>query len=178
MYTMMAVVALTTGLATNNLSKSPTWLNDYSSAQQRVTDVGKPMAVFVGSGQDGWGKLVRDGGFDAAVNKLLADKYVCLYVDTDTASGRALAGKFEVASRGLIISDRKGTTQAYSLSGTMTRVELVQALERYGDAGKEVQATETVVREAPAVVRPATYVQPAYVPQYYYPGPVYRTGGS
>src|SRR5262245_66273339 len=69
MYTMMAVVALTTGLATNNLSKSPTWLNDYSSAQQRVTDVGKPMAVFVGSGQDGWGKLVRDGGFDAAVNK-------------------------------------------------------------------------------------------------------------
>src|SRR5687767_10722271 len=83
MYTLMAVVALTTGVSTASLSHNPAWLNDYGTAQRRVTVVHKPMAVFVGSGQDGWRKVVRDGALDPALNRLLAEKFVCLYVDTD-----------------------------------------------------------------------------------------------
>jgi hypothetical protein len=176
----MAVVALTTSLSTANLSPTPTWLNDYGTAQQRVLAVQKPMAVFVGSGQDGWGKVLKDGIVDPAVKRLLADKYVCLYVDTDTTSGRALANSFEVASRGLIISDRKGTSQAYSLSGTLTKAELAQTLDKYADAGQGVRSTETLVREAPAVVRPVTVSYPAYptyAPQYRVV-PNYYTSGS
>jgi hypothetical protein len=138
----------------------------------------------VGSGQDGWRKVVRDGGLDPALNRLLAEKFVCLYVDTDTAVGRSLAGAFELAGRGLVISDRTGTSQAYSLSGDLTRAELVRALEKYAGAERDVRSTETVVREAPAVARPVTVTYPAppaYVPQYtpqYRVVPGYTTGGT
>lgn len=166
MYTYMAVVALATSVSSANLSSNPTWYNDYGQAHQRLAAVKKPMAVFVGSGQDGWKNVIRDGGLDPAVKKLLAEKYVCVYIDTDTAVGKSLAAKFEVANRGLIISDRSGGAQAYSLSGTLTKAELEQTLTKYADEGKEVRNTETIVREAPAG-------RPVYVPQYYVPA--YRT---
>ena len=185
MYTLMAVVALSTGVATANLS-SPAWLNDYGTAQARVAVVGKPMAVFLGSGPEGWMKVVRDGGVDSAVTKLLAEKYVCVYLDTTTPYGRSLAGSFQVAGRGLVISDKAGTTQAFSLSGDLTRAELARTLARYAEPDVRVQATETVVREAPATVtaRPVTFQTPVYSPQYatqYVPQyrviPGYTTGG-
>jgi hypothetical protein len=184
MYTLMAVVALTTSVSTTTLSQTPTWHNDYAAARSRAAAVGKPMAVFVGNGQAGWGSVVRDGSLDPAVNRLLAEKFVCLYVDTATAAGRSLAGAFEVAGHGLIISDRKGTSQAYSLSGDLTRAELVRALEKYAEAGPEAQATETIVREAPASVRLVSVAYPAppvsapqYVPQYRVI-PAYTSGGT
>jgi hypothetical protein len=188
MYTFMAVVALTTSISTANLSPTPTWLTDYGTAQQRVTAVGKPLAVFVGSGQEGWGKVLKDGALDPALNRLLVDKFVCLYVDTATTTGRALASSFEVATRGLIISDSKGTAQAYSLSGALTKAELAQTLEKYADSGRTLQGTETVVREAPAttvrsvsypttVSYPTSVSYPTYAPQYRVV-PSYYTSGS
>jgi hypothetical protein len=146
MYALMAMVALSTGIS--NISQTPSWLNDYGTARQRVGVVNKPMAVFVGRGQDGWEKVIQEG-LDASTNKLLAQKYVCVYLDRDTAAGKALADQFQVASRGLIISDRTGAAQAYSLSGSLTRSELVQTLEKYSDT--DVKITETIVREAPEV---------------------------
>src|SRR5262245_13129213 len=103
----MAVIALTTSISTANLSQNPTWLNDYGAARERVSVVHKPMAVFVGSGQEGWGKVLKDGALDPALKRLLADKYVCLYVDTETATGRAIATSFEVGICGVFI--RVGT---------------------------------------------------------------------
>ncbi|HKB02956.1 MAG TPA: hypothetical protein VKD90_12095 [Gemmataceae bacterium] len=185
MHTFMAVIALTTGLTTSNIQSNPAWLTDYGAARERVTAVGKPMAVFVASGQDGWTKVVRDGALSPDARKLLIEKYVCLYVNTETTAGRSLAGAFQVA-RGLVISDRAGTSQAYSLSGDLTGTELVQALERYAD--RDIRTTETIVREAPATVRPAVSYQvqptyyapqyaPQYVPQYRYPA-TYTTGST
>jgi hypothetical protein len=92
MYTLMAVIALTTSYSTANLSSNPAWLTDYGAARERVTAVGKPMAVFVASGQEGWTKVVRDGGLSPEARKLLTEKFVCLYVNTDTTAGRTLAG--------------------------------------------------------------------------------------
>jgi hypothetical protein len=186
MHTLMAVIALTTGLSTANVQSNPAWLTDYGTARAHVTAVGKPMAVFVGSGQDGWSKVVRDGSLSPAARKLLTEKYVCLYVNTETTSGRNLAGAFQVASRGLVISDRAGTAQAYSLSGDLTGTELVQTLEKYSD--REIRSTETVIREAPVTVRPTVSYQvqptyyapqyvPQYVPQYRYPA-TYTTGST
>ncbi|MBO0700072.1 MAG: hypothetical protein J2P46_16860 [Zavarzinella sp.] len=184
MYTLMTVVALATSVSTATLSQNPTWFNDYATARDRVAAVHKPMAVFLGSGQDGWGKVVRDGTLDSGLNKLLAEKFVCLYVDTTTTAGRSLAGAFQVAGRGLVISDRTGTAQAYSLSGDLTKSELVRALEKYADA-PEARSTETVVREAPTAVRPVSPVTypapPAYAPQYvpqYRVAPTYMSGST
>ena len=128
MYTAMALVALTMG----NLTNSPTWLDDYRTAQVQVTVAGKPMAVFVGSGKTGPGAVIRDG-FDPAVTKLLAEKFVCLYVDASTPTGKTLASAFQVGDRGVVLSDRTGLTQAYSASGTISRAELSRALLAYGD---------------------------------------------
>jgi len=192
MYTLMAVIALTTSYSTANLSSNPAWLTDYGAARERVTAVGKPMAVFVASGQEGWTKVVRDGGLSPEARKLLTEKFVCLYVNTDTTAGRTLAGALVLANKGLVISDRTGTSQAYSLSGDLTGTELVQTLEKYAD--RDVSSTETVVREAPATVRPAVTYQvqpvyyapqqyapqqyaPQYVPQYRYPA-TYTTGST
>jgi hypothetical protein len=177
MYTMMAVVALATSVSSSSLSSNPAWLTDYGTAQKRVAAVGKPMAVFLGSGADGWRSVVRDGGLTPAVGKLLADKFVCLYVDTGTAAGSTLAGSFQVASRGLVISDKAGTTQAYSLSGDLSGSELVRTLEKYADTAAAAEATETVVRDAPAVVRPVVYEASAVRPAAYsYPAqPVYAS---
>jgi hypothetical protein len=187
MHTLLAVIALTSGLTTGNISSNPSWLTDYAAARQQVAAIGKPMAVFVAGGQEGWTKVVRGGDLSPEARKLLTEKYVCLYVNTETATGQTLAGAFQV-SRGLVISDRAGTSQAYSLSGDLTGTELVQTLEKYSD--REVRATETVVREAPATVRPAVSYQvqpvyyvpqqqyaPAYVPQYRYPA-TYTTGST
>jgi len=184
-FTMMAAATLAAGLSPSTLSPEPTWLNDYATAQTRVAAVRKPMAVFVGSGKDGWGKVVRDGALDPELKKTLAQKFVCVYVDTDTTAGRSLAGAFEVASKGLIISDRVGTSQAFSLSGDLTKDELSRTLAKYGEPDREVRSTESVVREAPVVTRPVVQpvVQyaPVYVPQYapqYRPVPGYYSSGS
>jgi hypothetical protein len=128
MYTAMALVALTMG----NLTTSPKWLDDYRAAQAQVTVAGKPMAVFVGTGKDGHVAAIRDG-FDPAVSRLLAEKFVCLYVDRSTPAGQKLAGAFQVGDRGIVLSDRTGLTQAYSVSGTISRAELSRALIAYGD---------------------------------------------
>lgn len=164
-FTMMAAATLAAGISPSALSPEPAWLSDYSAAQTRVAAVGKPMAVFVGSGKDGWGKVIRDGALSPELKRLLANKFVCVYVDTDTAAGRSLAGAFEVASKGLIISDRAGAAQAYSLSGDLTKDELSRTLAKYADSDRDVRATDTVVREAPVVARPVVFQQPVVVQQ-------------
>jgi len=167
---MMVAATLAAGMAPANLSTEPAWLNDYATAQNRVHAMKKPMAVFVGNGKDGWAKVVKNGSIEPEINKLLANKLVCVYIDTDTTAGRSLATAFEVTSKGLIISDKAGTTQAYSLSGDLTRDELSQTLVKYAALDKEIQATESVVRDAPAVARPAVYYQPQYRQGYYTSG--------
>src|SRR5918993_698692 len=137
MYTAMALVALSMG----NLTASPKWLDDYRAAQAQVTVAGKPMAVFVGTGKDGYAAAIRDG-FDPAVSKLLAEKFVCLYVDSSTPAGQKLATAFQVGDRGIVLSDRTGLTQAYSASGTISRTELRQALVAYADV-EVAQKTDT-----------------------------------
>jgi hypothetical protein len=144
MYTAMAMVALTLG----NLTTNPTWLDDYSAAQAKVTVAGKPMAVFVGSGKAGWEAAVREG-FDPAVSKLLAEKFVCLYVDASTAKGKKVADAFQVGDRGVVLSDRTGKTQAYSAAGTVSRAELTRALVAYADV-EVAQKTDAPKSDAKA----------------------------
>ena len=142
MYTTIALFALTASVTTGNLAPAPTWQTDYRTAQATVTSAGKPMAIFIANGT-GWESVVKDG-IDAGTKKVLAEKFVCLSVDASTVQGRSLAQAFQVG-RGLVISDRTGTVQAYSIAGELTKAELTSALEKYSEA-KAVETTETVLR--------------------------------
>lgn len=133
MYTAMAVVTLTMGLASGNVSQNPTWLKDYQLAQAQVSLAGKPMVVFVGSGATGYTAAVREGTFDPAVSKLLSNKFVCLYVDTTTTSGRKLADAFGIKNVGVVISDRSGNKQAFNASAALASAELEKTLVMYAD---------------------------------------------
>ena len=142
MYTTIALFALTASVTTGNLAPAPTWQADYRTARTTVASASKPMAVFIANGS-GWESIVKDG-IDAGTKRVLAQKFVCLFVDASTAEGRGLAEAFQVG-RGLVISDRTGTVQAYSLAGDLTKAELTTALEKYS-TGTAVDTTETVLR--------------------------------
>ena len=142
MYTTIALFALTASVTTGNLTPTPTWQADYRTAQATVASASKPMAIFIANGT-GWESIVKDG-IDAVTKRVLAEKFVCLFVDASTAQGRGVAEAFQVG-RGLVISDRTGTVQAYSLAGDLTKAELATTLAKYSD-GKAVETTETVLR--------------------------------
>src|SRR5215213_9637452 len=121
MYTTIALFALTASVTSGNLTPAPTWQTDYRTARATVASAGKPMAIFIANG-NAWESIVKDG-IDAGTKKILAEKFVCLFVDASTAEGRGLAQAFQVG-RGLVISDRTGAAQAYSLAGDLTKAEL------------------------------------------------------
>ena len=97
-------------------------------------------------------------GFDPAVSKLLADKFVCLYVDSTTAKGRALAAAFQVGDRGVVLSDRTGKTQAYSAAGTISRAELSRALLAYAAYAGYFQLLRATPKAVKAVTDLSGYV--------------------
>lgn len=152
MYTTMAFIALTMG----NVGTTPAWMNDYAAAQKAVAQTGKPMAVFVGNGTEGYSKVVREGAFTSDVNKILAQKFVCVYVDTSKPEGVQLATAFQL-NKGMVISDKAGTSQAYSLAGDVAAAELATTLTAYADP-KDVKKTETVVKDPKVVVRAEVHV--------------------
>ena len=160
MFTTLAVVALS-GLTAGKVAPGPVWFNDYRVAQTRVSEAGKPMAVFVGTGNAGWEGVIT-GGLDPAVSKLLSEKFVCLYVDTNTAGGRGLAKALQVGERGLVISDKSGSTQAFSANGTLPVAEAKRALLAYADPAS-VTRTE-IVQAAPATSPVPTAPPPPGMP--------------
>ncbi|WP_020473237.1 hypothetical protein [Zavarzinella formosa] len=168
MNTMIGLVALLTSVASANIQQTPNWTDGYSSAKVAVASAHKPMAVFFGKGSAGWEKVLKEGSFDPAINQLLASKYVCLYVDVTTVEGYNLAKTFEVAGKGLVISDATGKNQAFSLSGELTKAELKDKLEVYAKADTKVTTTETVVRSTEVMPVPAAPVTYTVIPAAYY----------
>jgi hypothetical protein len=142
MTTWIAIVALAGSLASANIPEPPKWEKNYYDARTWAVQRQKPLAVFIGSGVSGWEKVSKDGSFDPKVYQLLKEKYVCVYIDSDTEAGKGLAKRFEVAGKGLVIGDKTGNTQAFHHSGEMSKTLLVKAIERYADAG-EAKSTET-----------------------------------
>jgi hypothetical protein len=154
MYTTMAFVALAMG----NLSTAPTWQNDYRTATAQVSASGKPMVVFVG--QTGPESVIREGAFSPEMNRLLAQKFVCVYVNTSKTEGLELAKAFQI-NKGVVISNATGTSQAFSLAGDVSAAELTKTLLVYQDVKKDVKKTETVVKDPKVVVVQPVPVAPA-----------------
>lgn len=185
MYTSLLLFALTG--VTAEVEKAPSWQNDYSSACKQCETDQKPMAVFIGSGKAGWDKLGRDGSLDNEAKKILADKYVCVYVDTSIEEGKKLAQSFEMPNGpGIVISDRTGKLQAFRHEGDLSNKTLVSYLDRFATPDRVVRMTETNSSESrvsyygPTSVSSGATMQAApYNPSMmnYYPTPAYQMGG-
>jgi hypothetical protein len=124
MYTSIVLVALMgPGAAPQTqVSEVPSWQDNYTAARKLGQQENKPLAVFIGRGEKG--KLTPE------VQKLLAENYVCVYVNTDSPKGKRLAKEFEM-EQGLVISSRNGEDQAFSHSGQISTSDLTASLRRY-----------------------------------------------
>ena len=173
MHTSIVWLALM-GLAAPAEGTSPTWLNDYSQARRLGTTEKKPLAVFLSPGKQGWGKRATEGEQGKEVRRLLADRYVCVSIDTSTEAGRRLAEAFEMpAGKGLVISDRSGDLQAFRHEGELSKGDLSRYLERHS-AGRTVATTETHTDSRTSnYYNPSTLTAPPYQgwtqPNYGYP---------
>jgi len=166
MFATTLMVALS-GLVVPAVMDSPSWHADYGSAQKLGREEHKPLALFFGSGKDGWNQLSRDGTLGKEVTQLLAKTYICVYVDTSGESGKQLATEFEIGEGpGLIVSDHSGKYQAFSHRGDLSGELLLRYLRRYADSQRVVRTTETNPTERISYAAPAaTY----YIPSYYAP---------
>lgn len=154
MYTSILWIALT-GVAAPEAAASPEWASDYTQARRDGAAKKKPLAVFLAPGKNAW-EAVSDGKVSDEARKLLAQKYVCVFVDTASETGKSLAKDFEVRESGLIISDRTGNLQAFFHDGKLPAKDVAFYLERYADPERVVRDTETH-----STRRISSYVEPA-----------------
>jgi hypothetical protein len=168
MYTSVAILALAGFLVAPAPTPKPdlVWWRDYQIAQQRGVKEGKPLAVFVGAGQGGYHALAREGELNDTVKEVLAEKYVCVYLDTTSTSQTELIKSLAVTKgKGLVLSDRTGSIQAYHHDGTLTEAELATQLQHFADPAVEVNTTVTN-----ADIRRSYYSgASSNLPQAYYP---------
>jgi hypothetical protein len=153
MYTSLALFALSGVFAPSAVSAEPAWIRDYGLARKQGVSENKPLAVFVGSGKKGWEQVSQEGALGKNVKQVLAENYVCVYLDTDQQAGRKLAGAFEFSEGpGLVLSSRKGALQAFRHEGELSNRELARYLTRFSDPEQVVRHTETVPQAPPQYI--------------------------
>lgn len=123
---------------------SPSWLQDYHQALKQGQTEQRPVLVILGSGENGYQKMGRDGGISKEANEVLAARYVCVYADITTAEGWKLARALGMTKGlGIVISDRTGQYQAFYHHGDLANASLVRYLQRYSDPNRVFVTTES-----------------------------------
>jgi hypothetical protein len=145
-----AVIALSFLLAWEFVgvpTQPPGWNDDYGLAVRQARAAKKPLAVFVGTGRDGWKAACSEGDLGPEVRRLLAEEYVCLYVDAGQAAHKELAQSFEAGQAPLLVlSSRCRAYQAYRHEGAQPTANLALALRRHAT---EEAAPVAIVSQAP-----------------------------
>ncbi|HEY8503315.1 MAG TPA: hypothetical protein VIL46_01955 [Gemmataceae bacterium] len=167
MYTSMTALALASFVASAG-ADGPTWHRDYGKARAEAARAGKPLVVFLAG--NGYARAVTGEALGPEAGRILARDYVCVFADTQTSEGRALARRFQLTNgSGLVISDRSGAKQAYWHDGPISPAELTSRLKKYADPAVVVATTETNLQPTAAgaaysPVIPAQTFAPAYSP--------------
>jgi hypothetical protein len=145
MYSSLTVIALGTWLTLASESIEPKWMSSYTEALREAKNLERPLVVVIGAGRQGWHQVSTDGELDAAVQRILARQYVCVYLDTEKKTDRRLAAAFEIPKGpGIVISAASGTIQAFRHHGEIDNNELAEYLRRYADPDITVETTETL----------------------------------
>jgi hypothetical protein len=144
MYTsLLLAVVMGPGAAPHAVApEAPTWQKDYVAARKKGRQENRALAVFIGSGSQGPEKVCVESKLTPAVRKLLADSYVCVFVDTSEARGKRLSEEFDLA-RGLVLSTRDGESQAFRQNGRISSADLELTLKRFAN-GYRNSRTETL----------------------------------
>jgi hypothetical protein len=144
MYTSILLVAMAGTQAPSAAPTAPDWKPDYATATREGKQAHKPLAVFVGRGADGYGQVSETTRLGADVRGLLAEHYVCVYVDRDSKDGQKLAADLELSSDGpgLVISDAAGEYQAFRHGGRLSPDDLTRYLRTYSDPNRVVTRTD------------------------------------
>lgn len=122
----------------------PTWQNSYTKAQEMGASQKKPLAIVIGSGSNGWSKVVREATPATEVTQLLREQYICVYIDSATPAGKKFAADLGITqSSGIILSDRACSLQAFWHQGDLTSQVLAGYLKKYSDPQVVVRGTET-----------------------------------
>jgi hypothetical protein len=182
MYTSMLLVALVGIESALPKTVAPIWLQDYDQARKEGQRASKPLAVFIGTGDQGYGQVSQDGKLSPQASRLLAEHYVCVYLNTDTPQGRRLAGAFNIKDKaGMVLSDRTGDYQAFHYPGALRDDELTGCLKRFADPNLVPRTTVTSPYERVSYYPPQTSTEAAPAssgltyppaPNYYYYPPV------
>jgi hypothetical protein len=188
MYTSLLFIALAGIETAIPRPESPSWLRDYDQARKEGQRASKPLAVFIGTGDQGYDRVSQGGKLSAAANRLLKAHYVCVYLNTDTPQGRRLATAFKIQDKtGIVLSDRTGDYQAFCYPGALRDDELTSSLKRFADPNLLVRTTVTSPYERVSYYPPQTTTPttPTYggmtyptAPNYYYPPVTYGYGMS
>lgn len=161
MYT--SVLLLTIAQICGTLSPPPYWNRDYRLAWERAEAAQRPLAIVVNGGKNGWNGISTNGELGLEVRKLLAEKYICLYVDAAEPEGQDLAKSFKAAQLPtLILSDRSRAYVALRHSGPLESDQLVQVLQRYTTA-QVATVSPPVIESQPVYYRPPAPVMPVRV---------------
>lgn len=148
----------------------PEWVTDYGQARETGQKQSRPLAVFLGSGPEGYLQVSRDSTLTPRIRDLLAQRYVCVYLDVSQPGPRRLAEVLEITrGRGLVISDRSGQVQAFHHDGDLTEAELTRNLERFANTDNPVRSTAS--NDHVAYYSPPVNSSPI---QY---APIFRGGG-
>ena len=139
MYTSLCALGLI--FAPTLAAPSPAWLTNYSAALDEGSKKSRPVAVFVGSGPKGQDALLKEGQFSQETLQILADKYVCVYLDRGQTANERLVRDLGITKAGLVISDRTGSVQAFHHDGTVAQNELTKQLRRFSEANLVVSQT-------------------------------------
>ncbi len=164
MISLISLVALSPCFA--DMTRLPAWQTDYQAALEKAVRQHKPLAVFLAPSKESWHKLSPNGMFGKEVHKLLATKYVPVFLNTQTVQGKAMASAFELPEGiGLVLSDREGQYQAFRHEGMLAEQQLAAALERHADSAGAVRTTEILVPAVHEASSPMTRVSSAsYAP--------------
>ncbi|MGL6072687.1 MAG: hypothetical protein ACRC8S_00870 [Fimbriiglobus sp.] len=119
---------------------TPDFAPSYAKALSRASQEQKPVAVFIGQGNEGLQKLVTAGELSTEAAKALKTQYVCVYVDSTTEAGKELAGSFQM-NEGLVISDKTGQLQALRHEGFLPAASLSQYTISYAQPTAPVTQT-------------------------------------
>ena len=144
MYTSLMLFALAGCTSSMEAKGTTPWQSDYKEARKLAELEKKPVAVFFGSGKEGWNQVARGGSLGNENQQLLSAQYVCVYLDNSTEDGKRVAKALEVSTdAGLVISDRGGQVMAFHHQGNLTNQDLLWYLKRYAEPGRVIATTET-----------------------------------
>lgn len=169
MYTSLMLIALIgSSVPAETGSTSLAWVSDYQRACQESARMKRPLAVFLAAGEEGWGKVSKEGELGKDARTVLEQNYVSVFIDTSSEQGKRLAEQFDIPQgRGVVLSDVSGEKQAFWHAGSLSNQDLQYYLKKYADPERVVLATEMVAEARPVVSRyVAPFQAPTYVPSH------------